>query len=96
MPDVLVAYAISILFVAIVVALAFALGRSISARSGSFLKWVGGILIGIAILEKTGWSVRPWTLGSPAAGFNDLLFRIVFLVGFGLLFVSWTAAPGKS
>jgi hypothetical protein len=83
MPDVLLAYALSALLVAIVFVVAFFIGRSVGG--GRFLGVVGIILVGIALLEKAGWSVRPWTLGSPAAAFNDLLFRILFLVGFGLL-----------
>jgi hypothetical protein len=95
MPDVLLAYAIAALLVAIVFVLAFLVGlalRDALPRSRVMLTMIGGVLLAIALLEKAGWSARPWTLGSPAAGFNDLLFRVLFLVGFGLLFVSWTIA----
>jgi hypothetical protein len=53
---------------------------------------IGIVIVAIALLEKAGWSVRPWSLGSPAAAFNDLLFRVLFLIGVGFLFVSWAAA----
>ena len=33
--------------------------------------------------------------GSPAALFNDTLFRVLALTGVGLLFVSWTIALGN-
>jgi hypothetical protein len=87
MPEVLAAYAIAALLVAVVFIIAFGLGRVLRG-SRSFLNWIGIVIIAIALLEKAGWSVRPWTAGSPAAAFNDLLFRILLLVGFGLLFVS--------
>jgi hypothetical protein len=90
MPDVLLAYAIAALLVVIVFVVAFFIGRTL--RSGRFVGFVGLILLAIALLEKAGWSVRPWTHGSPAEAFNDLLFRILFLVGIGLLFASWTSA----
>ncbi len=91
MPDVLLAYSIAALLVAVVFVLAFVLGRALGG-SGRLLNLIGLVIVAIALLEKAGWSVRPWTAGSPAAAFNDLLFRILFLVGFGLLFVSWAAA----
>jgi hypothetical protein len=91
MPDVLLAYAIAALLVAIVFAVAFFVGRGISARTGAFVKLIGGVILAIALLEKAGWSSRPWTAGSPAAAFNDLLFRVLFLVGFGLLVASWVS-----
>ncbi|MGP0075758.1 MAG: hypothetical protein ACLPWF_27905 [Bryobacteraceae bacterium] len=90
MPDVLLAYAVAALLVAIVFVVAFFIGKA--ATGSRFVGWVGLILVAIALLEKTGWTTRPWTAGSPAAAFNDLLFRILFLVGCGLLFVSWTIA----
>ena len=86
MPDVLLAYAIAALLVAIVLIAAFAL-KSVFARV-RFLNLVGLFFAAIAVLEKTGWTTRPWTAGSPAAAFNDLLFRILFLVGVGLIFVA--------
>jgi hypothetical protein len=94
MPEVLFAYAIAALLVAIVFVIAFVLGRALSGAR-PFLNLIGMLIVAIALLEKAGWSVRPWSLGSPAAAFNDLLFRILLLVGFGLLFVSWAAAPGN-
>jgi hypothetical protein len=91
MPDVLLAYAIAALLVAVVFIIAFVSGSAI--RAGRlFLNLIGMLLVAVALLEKAGWSTRPWTAGSPAAAFNDLLFRILLLVGFGLLFVAWTAA----
>ena len=85
MPDVLLAYALSALLVVIVFVVAFLIGRSL--RAGRFVGFVGLVLLALALFEKVGWSVRPWTHGSPAEAFNDLLFRILFLVGFGLLVV---------
>jgi len=86
MPDVLLAYAIAALLVAIVFIAAFAL-RSVFARV-RFLNLAGLFLAAVALLEKGGWSAHHWTAGSPAAGFDDLLFRILLLVGVGLLFVA--------
>jgi hypothetical protein len=91
MPEVLFAYAIAALLVAIVFVIAFVLGRALSGAR-PFLNVIGMLIVAIALLEKAGWSIRPWSLGSPAAAFNDLLFRILLLAGFGLLFVSWAAA----
>ena len=88
MPDVFLAYALSALLVVIVFLFAFFIGKAIHV--GRFVGFVGLILATLALFEKAGWSVRPWTHGSAAEGFNDLLFRIVFLVGFGLL-VAWFA-----
>ena len=86
MPDVLLAYAIAALLIAVVFVIAFFIGRT--TRGSRYVGWVGLILVAIALLEKAGWSTRPWTTGSPAAAFNDLLFRILFLVGFGLIVAS--------
>lgn len=86
MPDVLLAYSIAALIVVIVFVVAFFIGKAVNA--GRFVGLVGLVIFGIALFEKAGWSVRPWTHGSPAEAFNDLLFRILFLVGFGLLVVS--------
>jgi hypothetical protein len=91
MPEVLFAYAIAALLVAIVLVIALVLGRAFSGPRPS-LNVIGIVIVAIALLEKAGWSVRPWSLGSPAAAFNDLLFRVLFLVGVGFLFVSWAAA----
>jgi hypothetical protein len=87
MPDVLLAYGIAALLVAIVFIIAFFL-RSAFAQSARFLNLIGLVLVAIALLEKAGWSHHPWTVGSPADAFNDLLFRILFLVGFGLLVIA--------
>ena len=94
MPEVLFAYAISALLVAIVFVIAFVLGRALSGAR-PFLNLIGMLILAIALLEKAGWSVRPWSLGSPAAAFNDLLFRVLLLAGFGLLFASWAAAARR-
>jgi hypothetical protein len=97
MPDVLLAYSISALLVAIVFVAAWLLGRTLqgaSQHSRVLLNLSAGVILAIALLEKAGWSVRPWTLGSPAAVFNDLVFRILLLAGFGLLVVAWIAALG--
>ncbi len=91
MPDVLLAYSIAALLVAIVFVIAFLIGLAVRG-AGPFLNLIGILLLAIALLEKAGWSTRPWTAGSPAAAFNDLLFRVVFLAGVGLLFVSLTIA----
>jgi hypothetical protein len=91
MPEVLFAYAIAALLVAIVFVIAFVLGRAFGGAR-PFLNLIGIVIVAIALLEKAGWSVRPWSLGSPAAAFNDLLFRVLFLIGVGFLFVSWAAA----
>ena len=89
MPDVLLAYAFAALLVAIVFVVAFFIGKAV--QGGRFLRLAGLIIIAIALLEKAGWSVRPWTAGSPAQAFNDLLFRILLLAGFGLVFVAVSA-----
>ena len=86
MPDVLLAYSIAALIVAIVFVVAFFIGKAINA--GRLVGLVGLVVIAIALFEKAGWAVRPWSHGSPAEAFNDLIFRILFLVGFGLLVVS--------
>ena len=97
MPDVLLAYSISALLVAVVFAAAWLLGKTVrgaSQRSRVVLNLFGGAIVAIALLEKAGWAVRPWTLGSPAAALNDIVFRILLLAGFGLLVVSWAAGRG--
>jgi hypothetical protein len=91
MPEVLFAYAFAALLVAIVVVVALVLSRAVQGAR-PVLNLIGMLIVVIALLEKAGWSVRPWSLGSPAAALNDLLFRVVFLVGVGFLFVSWAAA----
>jgi hypothetical protein len=91
MPDVLLAYSIAALLVAIVFVIAFLIGLTFRGAR-PFLNVIGTVIVAIALLEKAGWSSRPWTAGSPAAAFNDLLFRVLFLVGVGFWFVSWAAA----
>ena len=98
MTEVFGAYAIAVLLVAIVFVVAFVLGlalRGASYRTRLFLNLIGIVILATAVLEKAGWLVRPWSAGSPAAAFNDTLFRILALVGVGLLFVSWTIALGN-
>ena len=98
MSEVISAYFIAILLVAIVFVIAFLIGytlRGASYRTRLLLNVIGIVLLGTAVLEKAGWSVRPWTSGSPAAAFNDTLFRILALTGLGFLFVSWTIAIGN-
>ena len=90
MPDVLLAYAVAALLVVIVFLAGLFIGRATGA--GRIAGFLGLILAALALLEKVGWSVRPWTHGSPAEAFNDLLFRIVFLAGFGLLVAAWAGA----
>ena len=91
MSEVIAAYLIAALLVAIVFVIAFVLGLAFRGAR-PFLNVIGIAIVAIALLEKAGWSSRPWTVGSPAAAFNDLLFRVLFLVGVGFLFVSWAAA----
>ena len=98
MSEVIGAYLVAVLLVAGVFVIAFLIGytlRGASYRTRLFLNLIGTVIIATAVLEKAGWSVRPWTLGSPAAAFNDTLFRVLALVGVGLLFVSWTIALGN-
>jgi hypothetical protein len=77
-----------VLCIAVLIALATKSSRR--SRFHLFLAMIGAILIAAGGLEKMGWTTRPWSLGSPAQHFNDLLFRIVWLVGFGFLFVAGT------
>jgi hypothetical protein len=98
MSEVISAYFIAVLLVAAVFVIAFLIGytlRGASYRSRLLLNLVGFVILATALLEKAGWSVRPWTLGSPAAAFNDTLFRVLALTGVGFLFVSWTIALGN-
>jgi hypothetical protein len=95
MSEVFGAYSIAVLLVAIVFVIALVLGftlRGASYRARLLLNLVGIVILGTAVLEKAGWSVRPWSAGSPAAAFNDTLFRVLALAGIGLLFLSWTIA----
>ncbi|MBV9770352.1 MAG: hypothetical protein JOZ32_12325 [Bryobacterales bacterium] len=95
MSPVIGAYVIAALLVAVVFVVAFLIGYALRAASDGtrlFLNLIGLVIVAIAVLENAGWSVRPWTAGSPAAAFNDTLFRILLLVGVGFLFVSWTIA----
>jgi hypothetical protein len=77
-----------VLCMAVLIALAAKWSRW--GRFHLFLSIIGTILIAVGGLEKMGWTTRPWSLGSPAQHFNDLVFRIVWLAGFGFLFVAWT------
>jgi hypothetical protein len=98
MPEVIGAYFIAVLLVAIVFVIAFLIGyalRGASYRTRLLLNLIAMVILATAVLEKAGWSVRPWSAGSPAAAFNDTLFRVLALVGVGLLFVSWTIALGN-
>jgi hypothetical protein len=79
---------LAVLCVAVLIALATKSSRR--GRFHLFLSIIGTILIAVGGLEKMGWTTRPWSLGSPAQHFNDLLFRVVWLAGFGFLFVAWT------
>jgi hypothetical protein len=98
MSEVIGAYFIAVLFVALVFVVAFLIGytlRGASYRTRLLLNLVGFVIIATAVLEKAGWSVRPWSAGSPAAAFNDTLFRVLALTGVGFLFISWTIALGN-
>jgi hypothetical protein len=98
MPEVISAYLIAVLLVAIVFAIAFLIGytlRGASYRTQLLFNLIGIVILAIAVLEKAGWSVRPWSAGSPAAAFNDTLFRVLALTGLGFLFVSWIIALGN-
>jgi hypothetical protein len=98
MSEVIGAYLIAVLLVAIAFVIAFVLGytlRGASYRARLLLNLIGMVILATAVLEKVGWSVRPWTAGSPAAGFNDVAFRVLALIGAGILFVSWTIALGN-
>lgn len=94
MPEVLFAYLIAALLVAIVFVIAFVIARAFHGAR-PVLNVIGILIVAIALLEKVGWSTRPWTAGSPAAAFNDLLFRVLFLVGVGFFFVSWAASARR-
>ena len=66
MTEVFGAYAIAVLLVAIVFVVAFVLGlalRGASYRTRLFLNLIAMVILAIAVLEKAGWSVRPWSLG---------------------------------
>jgi hypothetical protein len=79
---------LAVLCVAVLIALAAKSSKW--RRFHLFLSIIGTILIAVGGLEKMGWTTRPWSPGSPAQHFNDLLFRVVWLAGFGFLFVAWT------
>lgn len=98
MSEVFGAYVIAVLLVAAVFVVAFLVGytlRGASYQMRLLLKLIGIVILVTAVLEKAGWSVRPWTAGSAAATLNDSFFRILFLVGAGFLFASWTMALGN-
>ena len=95
MPDVLLAYSIAALLVAIVFVVAILIGLALRGCPA-------------VPKHRSAWSSSPSPCskrpdgpralgpsGSPAAVFNDLLFRVLLLVGFGFLFVSWTIAIGN-
>lgn len=93
MIEIFTSYIISAILIASVFAISLLLGLTLAGRSrrARLLFGLAGIvLIAVAALEKLGWTVRPWTHGSPAEALNDLTFRLVFLTGLGLLFLSWT------
>jgi hypothetical protein len=86
-------YIVSVLLVAFVLVISVALGfvlRRQGRRARLFFNVAGTLLIGVAVLEKIGWSVHPWVAGSPAQAWDDTLFRILWLIGLGLLLISWT------
>jgi hypothetical protein len=91
MSEVIGAYLIALLLVAIVFVIAFVIGLAFRGAR-PLLNVIGIVIVAIALLEKAGWSTRPWTEGSPAAAFNDLVFRVLFLAGVGFLFASWASA----
>jgi hypothetical protein len=98
MSEVIGAYFIAVLLVAVVFVIAFLIGytlRGAAYRTRLLLNLIGIVILATAVLEKAGWSVRPWTAGSPAAAFNDTLFRILALTGVGFLIVSWTISLGN-
>ena len=98
MSEVIGAYLIAVLLVGAVFVVAFLAGytlRGASYRGRLLLNLIGMVILAVALLEKAGWSYRPWAVGSPAAVYNDTLFRIFFLAGVGFLFVSWTMALGN-
>jgi len=93
MPEVVGAYFVAVLLVAVVFVIGILVGfalRGASYRTRLLLNLIGIVVLGTAVLEKAGWSVRPWSAGSPAAAFNDMLFRVLALTGLGFLFISWT------
>jgi hypothetical protein len=93
--EVISAYFIAALLVAVVFVIAFLIGytlRGASYRTRLLLNLIGTIIAAAAVVEKAGWSVRPWALGSAAAAFNDTMFRVLALIGLGFFFVAWTIA----
>ncbi len=95
MIQVLDSYIVSAILIACVFAVSLLLGLALgrkSRRTRLLLNLMGVLLMAVAALEKIGWTVRPWSIGSPAEAWNDLSFRVVFLFGLGLLIVSWTMA----
>lgn len=95
MIEVCTSYIGSAILIAFVFALSLLGGLALkgkSRRTGLLFSLAGTILTAIATLEKIGWTLRPWSRGSPAEALNDLSFRVLFLFGLGLLLVSWTMA----
>jgi hypothetical protein len=99
MLEVAIAYFVSTIAVGCVL-LVTAFGASllrgrIGIRGQVVLTLLGTLLIGIAGLEKMGWAARPWSAGSPAQHFDDIMFRLVWLTGIGLNFLAlmvWLAS----
>ena len=96
-----VSYFVSAILVAFVLVAALLIGYALprgrnhagtARRARLFFALAGTILIAVAGLEKVGWSVHPWAPGSPAEAWNDLLFRVIALIGLGLLLIAWTLA----
>jgi len=88
-------YIVSAILVACVFAISLLLGLALSKKSRRtrlLFSGAGMLIIAIASLERVGWAQHPWSPGSPAQAWNDLCFRILFLCGFGSLFISWTVA----
>jgi hypothetical protein len=95
MIEVCTSYIGSAILIAFVFALSLLVGLALkgkSKRTGLLFSLAGALLMAIAALEKIGWTLRPWSRGSPAEALNDLSFRVLFLFGLGLLLVSWTIA----
>jgi hypothetical protein len=95
MVEIASSYIDSVILVAFVFAISLFLGFALngkSRRTRLLFNLLGMLFIAVAGLEKIGWTVRPWSTGSPAEAWNDLLFRVIFLVGLGLVLVSWTMA----
>ena len=85
-------YIVSGLLVAFVLVISVVLGfvlRGQGRRTRLLFNVAGTLLIAVAVLEKIGWSVHPGVAGSPAQAWDDMWFRVVSLIGLGLLLISW-------